>query len=139
MRCFIDMQAPKRAVHKHCGSWSDCGGNPKGTIHGARSTGGPAQCGLGCNRCGAGTHWTCCGCDNAASTRCLRATSRAQARKNHAFYCSSSRAISGPMAIADISELEYGAVSQASLSECRSHFQCFQCFHAGVRALNNID
>jgi hypothetical protein len=63
----------------HQGSWSACGGNASGTSH-CRGNG---NCGPLCCECGAGTHWTCCGCPRPSSTVCPPPLSLPHAICNH--------------------------------------------------------
>ena len=73
---------PQQANHKpqrqHPGSLSGCGGN----VDGVSDCVGNGNCGSGCVRCGAGTHWNCCGSSNTSSTHCAAGVSIEQARKN---------------------------------------------------------
>lgn len=93
---------PTRTSFNHVGSVSGCGGNP----HGITDTRGSGCCGGGCVACGAGTHWSCCGCSDQSSVHCI-SISKKQALRNTVFYRSQ---ISAPKSIADISELDYSGV-----------------------------
>lgn len=60
------------------GGWSGCGGNPTGK---ARCSG-SGNCSNDCSKCGASTHWRCCGSTVRHSVFCIPGTLRAQAHKN---------------------------------------------------------
>lgn len=62
----------------HPGSWTGCGGNVAG-IAGGRGGG---NCGRGCASCGSGTHWSCCGSQDEASTHCPSGISYEQSEWN---------------------------------------------------------
>jgi len=49
------IQLPPTFEHK--GSWSGCGGNPQGSSE-SRGCG---NCSPACSKCGASSHWSCCG------------------------------------------------------------------------------
>ena len=72
--------APGRFPHP--GSWSACGGNARGTSDCL----GNGNCGPLCSDCGAGTHWTCCGCPYASSAFCLPSLSHPQAVSNNIIF-----------------------------------------------------
>lgn len=75
----VSVQLLRRAPRvRHVGSLSGCGGNPNGL---ARCEG-SGNCGRECQKCGAGTHWRCCGSTALGSRCCLRGTTREQAEAN---------------------------------------------------------
>ena len=49
------IQLPPTFEHK--GSWSGCGGNPQGSS----KSRGCGNCSPACSKCGASSHWSCCG------------------------------------------------------------------------------
>lgn len=68
----------KVALFQHPGSWSGCGGNPKGTPHCA----GSGNCSGDCKDCGASTHWTCCASTEEDSEHCGPGVTKEQAVAN---------------------------------------------------------
>lgn len=98
-RLRLEEEARNRPPERfaHVGSWDGCGGNPTGFAR----CGENGLCGTGCVRCGSGTHWSCCGSCDQASTECVVGITAEQAQRNAIIFATQSAAVQRCLEIPD--------------------------------------